>query len=53
MALRPIQAQYHDLMNDRGELERILENGASAAYKRARKTMTKVYRKIGLVPPAR
>ena len=52
-ALRPIQAQYHDLMNDRGELERILANGASAAYKRARKTMTKVYRKIGLVPPAR
>ena len=51
-ALRPIQAQYDELMNDRGELERILANGASAAFKR-HENHTKVYRKIGLVPTAR
>jgi tryptophanyl-tRNA synthetase len=51
--LRPVQARYQELMADKGELENILARGADSAYKRARKTMSKVYKKIGLVPPKR
>ncbi|MEE2757917.1 MAG: tryptophan--tRNA ligase [Myxococcota bacterium] len=51
--LRPVQNRYHDLMNDKAELDNILANGAESAYRRARTTMGKVYRKVGLVPPKR
>ena len=50
--LRPVQNRYHDLMNDKAELDNILANGAESAYRRARTTMGKVYRsRIG--PPKR
>ena len=51
--LAPIQQRYAELMEDRSHLEDVLAKGADAAYRKARKTMTKVYKKIGLVPPKR
>ena len=47
--LSPIQVEYELLMKDRGEIERILKNGAEKAKNKAYKTLDKVYRKIGLV----
>lgn len=51
--LRPIQEKYEKLMSDKGMLEDILADGAQDASRRARKTMTKVYKKMGLIPPKR
>ncbi len=51
-ALRPIQTRYDAVMADKKVLEGILAQGAESAYRRARRTLSKVYRKIGLVPPA-
>jgi tryptophanyl-tRNA synthetase len=51
-ALRPIQARYDEVMQEKRALEGILAQGAEKAYRRARRTLSKVYRKIGLVPPA-
>jgi tryptophanyl-tRNA synthetase len=51
--LRPIQERYKELMSDKTMLERILSQGAENAYKRARKTMSKVYKKVGFIPPKR
>jgi tryptophanyl-tRNA synthetase len=51
--LQPIQQRYNELMDDRKLLEDVLAEGADEAYRRARKTMSKVYKKIGLVPPKR
>lgn len=51
--LRPVQERYHQLMSDKVELDNILASGADNAYRRARSTMGKVYRKVGLVPPKR
>ncbi len=49
--LRPIQNKYTELMADRALLEGILAKGAENAQRRARRTMSKVYKKIGLVQP--
>jgi len=51
--LSPIQVEYELLMKDRGEIERILKNGAEKAKNKAYKTLDKVYRKIGLVKKIR
>ena len=51
--LKPIQERYAELMSDKGMLETILAQGAENAQRRARRTMTKVYKKIGLVQPKR
>ena len=51
--LRPIQEKYNELMSDKKQLEDILADGAGEAFRRARKTMSKVYKKIGLIPPKR
>ena len=48
--LEPIQKQYYKLINDKKYLESILDSGANNAYHRARKTLTKVYRKVGFLP---
>lgn len=47
--MEPIQARHKELMGDKGELERILKLGAEDAQRRARRTLSKVYKKIGLV----
>lgn len=51
--LRPIQARYAEITKDKRYLEDVLAQGADDARKRARKTLSKVYRKIGFVQPAR
>lgn len=48
-SLRPIRERYDELMGDKAQLEAILARGAESAQRRARKTLSKVYRKIGLV----
>lgn len=45
--LAPIQAEQKRLLADKKYLGEVLEAGAERAYKTARKTLSKVYRKIG------
>ena len=47
--LRPIQTEYKRFIGDKGELERIMRAGAEKAAYIARKTLSKVYRKVGFV----
>ncbi len=50
--LAPIQARYHELMDDRGELERILASGAERAREVASATLARVVDRVGLLPVA-
>lgn len=45
----PIQQEYRRILDDKGELERILADGAARAAHMAAKTLSKVYRKVGFV----
>lgn len=45
--LAPIQAEQAKLLNDKNYLHSVLERGADSAFKAARKTLSKVYKKIG------
>ena len=47
--LEPIQNRHKELMGDKGELERLLKTGAMDAQRRAHRTLSKVYKKMGLV----
>ena len=47
--LAPIQAEYHRLMADRAYLEGLLRENAEKASYIARRTLSKVYRKIGFL----
>ena len=47
--LEPIQTRHKELMGDKGELERLLKDGAMDAQRRAHRTLSKVYKKMGLV----
>ena len=40
----------NEIIDDKVYLESVLSQGAEISYYRARKTLTKVYRKVGLVP---
>lgn len=51
--LRPIQDEYTRLMDDTAYLDDLLARGAEDCRRRARKTLSKVYRKVGFVPPKR
>ena len=46
-ALVPIQTEKARLMRDKAYLNEIMKNGAENAYRTARKTLSKVYRKVG------
>ncbi|PIE32447.1 MAG: tryptophan--tRNA ligase [Ilumatobacter coccineus] len=48
--LEPIQARYHDLIADRGELARLLSVGADKARSVASVTVKRAYDAIGLIP---
>ena len=48
--LAPVQKKYTEIINDKAYLESVLSRGAENAYYRARKTLTKVYRKVGFIP---
>ena len=47
-ALGPIQAEQKKLLADKGYLAEILKRGAEKAFYASRKTLSKVYRKVGL-----
>ncbi len=45
--MRPIQERYQTILDDKGELERVLANGAEKAQHQAARMLNKVYRKVG------
>lgn len=47
--LRPVREAYKRYVGDKAELERIMRAGAEKAAYIARKTLSKVYRKVGFV----
>lgn len=47
--LRPIREKYNDLLNNKDYLENVYALGADKAEKQARKTLRKVYKKVGLI----
>ncbi|MCF7807576.1 MAG: tryptophan--tRNA ligase [Candidatus Marinimicrobia bacterium] len=51
--LEPFQTRYHEIMTEKGYLSGILDDGAEKARSIARKTLSKVHRKIGFVAPGR
>lgn len=48
--LRPIQARYHELMTDPGELQALLRKGAAKARAVAAPTLARVQTAVGLLP---
>lgn len=48
-ALRPIREKYVDLLNNKDYLEKVYSMGAEKAEKQARKTLRKVYKKVGFI----
>ena len=51
--LQPIQAEQQRLLADKAYLESVLKQGAEQASYLAQKTLSKVYRKVGLIPRVR
>ncbi len=51
--LEPIQEKYNEIIQDKAYLESVLAQGAENAFYRGRKTLSKVYRKVGFIQPAR
>ncbi|MBP5289616.1 MAG: tryptophan--tRNA ligase, partial [Clostridia bacterium] len=49
--LAPVQDRYREILSDRAALDRILLSGAEKAGYLARKTLSKVYRKVGFYQP--
>ena len=47
--LRPIREKYNDLLNNKDYLENVYAAGADKAERQARKTLRKVYKKVGLI----
>jgi len=48
--LRPIRERFHELMNDRGELARLIRRGDGRAEAVAAATLTRAQNAIGLLP---
>lgn len=46
-ALAPIQAEKARLLADKAYLQSVMKSGAETAFRMARKTLSKVYRKVG------
>ncbi len=51
--LKPISEKRFALLKDKGYLDSIMQKGAENASKIARRTLAKVYRKVGLYSPER
>ncbi len=49
--LAPVQAKYNEYINDKDYLNGVLKDGSERAAYLARKTLSKVYRKIGFYRP--
>ena len=52
-SLKPVQKRYTEIMEDKAYLDSVLVEGALGAQRRARKTLSKVYKKMGLVAAPR
>lgn len=50
-SLAPIQAEYAKLIADKAYLEKVMTDGAEKAFRKSRKMLSKVYRKVGFVQP--
>lgn len=50
-ALAPIQSEQKRILSDKNYLDGVLACGAEKAYRAARKTLAKVYRKVGFYHP--
>lgn len=48
-SLKPVREKYHELIQDKSYLKKVLSQGADAAQKRAYKMLGKVYRKVGFI----
>ena len=48
-SLNPIRTEYSKVINDKEYLKKILSDGSEKATFKARKTLSKVYRKVGFV----
>ena len=49
--LEPLQIRYNELMNDKGELDKILQKGADKARAKACITLNKVKKAVGFIQP--
>ena len=49
-AVDPVRSRYHELMDDRGELTRLLRVGADKARTIASGTLERVHDAIGMLP---
>ena len=49
-ALDPIQTRYREYLDNKDFLEKVYSEGANKAEAKARKTLRKVYKKIGFIP---
>ncbi len=52
-SLKPFQDEYNRIFSDKGYLDKILAEGREKARYHANKTLSKVYRKVGLVQKKR
>lgn len=48
--LEPVQKKFYEYMDDKAYLESVYKEGAEKAEKVARKTLRKMYKKIGFIP---
>lgn len=48
--LRPVKEEYARVLNDKGYIESVIKDGAEKASRIAYKTLSKVYKKVGLLP---
>ena len=48
-ALAPVQAEYSRILADKAYVDEVLKNGAERAARIANRTVSKVYRKVGLL----
>lgn len=48
--LKPIRQKFEDLMKNKDYLEQVYKEGAERAERVARKTLRKVYKKVGFIP---
>ncbi len=48
--LRPVREKYDDLMKNKDHLDQLMTQGAERAQARARVTLEKVYKTVGLIP---
>jgi tryptophanyl-tRNA synthetase len=48
--LRPVQARYHEIRDDREGLRRVLKAGAEAASAKADATLRRVHDALGFIP---